>query len=88
MDPGALFKYEGEISQVDQKPPGLPQDEDRVLFEDGVNEKKASTADTEIPERDGDNASALFFGGNPLDQEPAEKQSLAEEAQDQQGMGG
>jgi hypothetical protein len=71
--PGAFFVYKNKIPYIYKQAAGLPEDEDRVPSQNGVNEKNPSATDTEIPEGDGHNAAALSLTGNPLDHEPAEK---------------
>ncbi len=62
-----------EIPKVYEETAPLSENEHRVLFHYGIDEKQPAAADAEIPEGERNYASALSLARNPLDQKSAEK---------------
>ncbi len=73
-----------EIPEVYDETAPLSENEHRVLFKYGIDEKHPAAADAEIPEGERNYAFASSFARNPLDQKSAEKQSLAAEPENEQ----
>ncbi len=67
----------GEISQVDEDPSGLPNDEYRIFSVNRVSEKPEATGKAEVPKGQGDHAFFLVFGNDPLEDKTAEKHCLS-----------
>jgi hypothetical protein len=73
-----------EISRVDEKTSPLSEDEHGVLFKYGIDEKQSASSHAQIPESQRDYTLAFLFTRDPLNEEPAEKESLADKAQSEQ----
>src|SRR4051812_33405520 len=71
---------EPQVAHVDEQARRLADDEHRVAAVDGVEGEDEAAAEAEVPEGGGDHAPAGALGGEPLDEEAAEEEGLAEEA--------
>ena len=68
-----------EVSDVHNGADALARDKYRISSMNGVGQRDQPAYQTHIPERDRDLARGGPFGGDPLDDPPAEEQSLAQE---------
>ena len=62
-----------KIAEVYDETSRLSENEHGVLFHYGVDEKQRAAADAEIPEGERNDAYALPFARNPLDEKSPEK---------------
>ena len=73
-----------KIAEIYDETSRLSENEDGVLFQYGIDEKKRAAADAEIPEGKRNDAYALPFTRNPLDKKSPEKEALADKAEYEQ----
>src|SRR4051812_5375301 len=70
---------EPQVAAVDEEARGLPHDEYRVALVDGVDQQHAAAGQAQVPEGSRDDALFAPLGGDPLHEEAAEEEGLAEE---------
>ena len=79
----ALPEDQIEIARIDEDTGSLAQYKNGILAMDGINQKRESTGQAEVPESDGNGAFLFAFAFNPLNEKPHGKQRLSGEANDQ-----
>jgi hypothetical protein len=81
--PGFFPENQEKVSTVDKKAASLAHDEHRVSSQDRVYQQEPASAHAEIPESDGNDAFALSFAHDPLDEKSSEKKPLGRKTQNQ-----
>lgn len=77
---------EDQVSEVDDEPGGLADDENGVFAEDRIDQQKRPPHDAEDPERKRHDTPPRPFAGNPLDQKAGGKHPLSQKAKGEQTL--
>jgi len=62
-----------QVARIDDEPGRLTNDEDRILLDDGISQKKGAPGQAEIPEDLRDQAAMVPFRAKLLDEKAHEK---------------
>lgn len=68
-----------QVPAVDKQTSTLPDDENRILAMDRIDQQQAGPNDAQVPEQNGDNTFSGPFTCDPLNEESCRKQCLGRE---------
>jgi hypothetical protein len=71
-----------QVANVNKRVWQIRENPNRIASENEVNAHEHTSGNAPVPERDWDNAFALSFGGEPLDEETHREKSISNETKD------